>query len=145
MNRAVGFFAYAILVMAALALGWVIFRKLRGRGLLERLGAALLPVSALVIVWSWLTTIGIDPVVTPWSAARLAPALGMKHGYALYSPPRSGPATGWIYPPLATLAYFPATLLPDPTFAVLAGRWLSLVYFFAPAAWLLMTDRTDRT
>ena len=53
--------------------------------------------------------------------------------------------TGWIYPPLATLAYLPATLIPDPTGAVLAGRCLSLVYFFAPAAWLLMTDRTDRT
>ncbi|HZW31670.1 MAG TPA: hypothetical protein VFF52_13235, partial [Isosphaeraceae bacterium] len=58
---------------------------------------------------------------------------------------RSGPATGWIYPPLATLAYWPATLVPDPTGAVLAGRLLSLVFFFAPAAWLLLTDRGDRT
>jgi len=95
--------------------------------------------------WSWLTTIGIDPVVGPWSAARLAPAMSLWHGYALYSAPGSGPVTGWIYPPLATLAYLPATLIPDPTSAVLAGRCLSLVYFFAPAAWLLMTDRTDRT
>src|SRR5438128_11275088 len=94
MNRAVGLFAYAILVVVALALGWVVFRRLRGRVLLERLGTASLPLSALVILWSWLTTIGIDPVVVPWSAARLAPALSLWHGYALYSPPRSGPATG---------------------------------------------------
>ena len=145
MNRAIGFFAYAILVVAALALGRFIYRKKSDRGLSERLGAALLPLSALVILWSWLTTIGIDPVVGPWSAARLAPAMSLRHGYALYSPPGSGPVTGWIYPPLATLAYLPATLIPDPTSAVLAGRCLSLVYFFAPAAWLLMTDRTDRT
>src|SRR4051812_46691128 len=145
MNRAIGFFAYAILVVAALALGRGIYRKQKDQGLSERLGAALLPLSALVILWSWLTTIGIDPVVGPWSAARLAPAMSLRHGYPLYSPPESGPVTGWIYPPLATLAYLPATLIPNPTFPVLAGRCLSLVYFFAPAAWLLMTDRTDRT
>ena len=126
-------------------LGAVRLPKAEGPGAVGALGAALLPLSALVILWSWLTTIGIDPVVGPWSAARLAPAMSLRHGYALYSPPGSGPVTGWIYPPLATLAYLPATLIPDPTSAVLAGRCLSLVYFFAPAAWLLMTDRTDRT
>jgi hypothetical protein len=145
LNGAVGFFTYSALVLAAFALGARIFRRSRGRGLTERLAAAALPLSGLVIVWSWLTTIGIDPVVVPWSAARLAPAMGLGHGYALYSPPRSGPATGWIYPPLATLAYYPATLIPDPTGAVLAGRLLSLVYFFVPAAWLLLTDRAGRT
>ena len=128
-----------------MALGRFVYRKQRDRGLSKALGAALLPLSALVILWSWLTTIGIDPVVGPWNHARLAPAMSLRQGYALYSPPGSGPVTGWIYPPLATLAYLPATLIPDPTSTVLAGRCLSLVYFFAPAAWLLMTDRTDRT
>src|SRR5262245_17369226 len=73
--------------------------------------------------------------------------MGLGRGHALYSPLQSGPVTGWIYPPLATLAYFPATLIPDPAGAVLAGRVLSLVYFFAPAAWLLLTDadRADRS
>src|SRR4051794_25531757 len=133
MNRTIGFLAYAILVVGALGLGWSVFRSWRDRGLSERLGAALLPLSAVGILWSWPTTHGIDPAGVPWSAAPLAPATGLRYGYALYSPPRSGPVTGWIYPPLATLAYFPATLIPDPTGAVLAGRCLSLVFFFAPA------------
>ena len=145
MNRGVGFLLYLALVLTSWGVGRAVFGRLRGRGLTHRLAAASLPFSVLVIVWSWLTTIGIDPVVVPWSAARLYPAMGLKYGYALYYPPRSGPATGWIYPPLATLAYWPATLVPDPTGAVLAGRLLSLVYFFGPAAWLLMTDRGDRT
>ncbi|HZW31465.1 MAG TPA: hypothetical protein VFF52_12210, partial [Isosphaeraceae bacterium] len=63
MNRLVGFVIYLALVLASWALGHVVFRRLRGRGLTERLAAAALPFSALVIVWSWLTTIGIDPVV----------------------------------------------------------------------------------
>ena len=36
MNRAIGFFAYAILVVAALALGRFIYRKKSDRGLSER-------------------------------------------------------------------------------------------------------------
>jgi hypothetical protein len=144
LNRAIGFLVYAVLVLAALGAGAVVFRRLKGRGLTQRWAAASLPLSAVVVVWSWLTTIGIDPVLIPWSAARLAPAMGQRYGYRLYSPPNSGPATGWIYPPVATLAYFPATLIPDATGAVLAGRLLTLVYFFAPVAWLLMTERTDR-
>jgi hypothetical protein len=144
LNRAVGFSLYVVLLLASLVAGRVVFRRLQGRGLTERCAAASLPLTALVVLWSWLTTIGIDPVVVPWSAARLAPAMGLKYGYKLYSPPRSGPATGWIYPPVATLAYFPATLIPDPTGAVVAGRLLSLFYFFAPVAWLFLTERTDR-
>ena len=144
-NRAVGFFTYGTLILAALALGGLVFRGLRRRGLCERLAAASLPLSALVIVSSWLTTIGIDPVVEPWSAARLAPAVGLRHGHPLYYPSSNGPVTGWIYPPLAPVVYLPATLIPGPTGAVLAGRLLSLVYYFTPAAWLLLTARADRT
>jgi hypothetical protein len=128
-------------MVVALSVGWVVFRRLSGRGVAERIAAGLLPLSAVVIVWSWLATIGIDPVVVPWSAARLYPSMGLRQGFPLYYTAEKGPATGWIYPPLATLAYLPATFVPDPTGAVLTGRVMSLFFFFAPAAWLLMTGR----
>jgi hypothetical protein len=134
-----------VLVSAALGLGWLIARAARGWALVQRIGAAALPLAAVIVVWTWLATIGFQPVVGPWSAARLAPALGLKAGYKLYTPPDSGPAIGWIYPPVATLAYLPATLVPDATGAVLAGRMLSLLYYYAPVAWLILTRRGPRS
>jgi hypothetical protein len=113
-------------------------RATRGKPIAERWVIVLLPIWVYIIVWNWIATTAYVPVLPNWSAARLAPAMIEQAGYKLYHPSNSGPAIGWIYPPVATLAYRPATWIKNVIGAVLAGRFLSLFYFFAPAAWILM-------
>ena len=69
----------------------------------------------------------------------MLPAMAIRHGYDLYHPADTGPVIGWIYPPGSALAYLPATLINDPATALLAGRCLSLFYYYAPVTWLLLS------
>jgi hypothetical protein len=131
------FWAYVVLLLGACGVGGGIFRQGRNRGMPERLVAALLPVWMVVIAWDWLATLGFLPVISSGGTARGELSLGLRYRYQLDSPPHSGPALGGILPPIATLAYKPATLLQDATAAALVGRCLSLVSYFVPAAWIL--------
>src|SRR5207237_1064873 len=126
-------------MFAALGFTVRVFRATGSTPFAERLVIALLPVWVYIIVWNWIATVVYVPVLPNWSAARLAPAMSEQAGFKLYNPPNSGPALGWIYPPFATLAYRPATWFKNVILAVLAGRSLSLFFYFAPAVWILLS------
>jgi hypothetical protein len=64
--------------------------------------------------------------------------MGLWYGVAPYHEAGQGPLNDWVYPPMALLAYLPATLAPDPAIATLAGRCLSLLLVLGPSIWLLM-------
>jgi hypothetical protein len=100
---------------------------------------AAMPLLVAMLAWHWVVAIGVLPYGGPWSAIRLAPSMGLRHGYRLYEPRGLGPVLGWIYPPVAPLAYLPATLLGEPGAAVIAGRCLTAMYYYAPAVWLILT------
>jgi hypothetical protein len=106
-----------------------------------RIGLALIPALAVLVVWDWFSSLVMAPVLkVPYSGCRLAPALGLIRGYSPYPPFERGPIVGWFYPPISVLALLPAALIPDPTAAVLAGRFQSLLYGFAPVIWLLALE-----
>jgi hypothetical protein len=68
----------------------------------------------------------------PWSAARLAPTLGLVHGYPLYSAPDTGPINGWLYGPVAALAWLPAALADSPRPALAIAAAINLLFLLAP-------------
>src|SRR5208337_385935 len=105
-----------------------------------RLGVAVLPPLALIVVCNWWISLVIRPVLGDWSGPRLAPALALVRGYRLYQSPERGPVSGWIYPPVSALSYLPATIFGDPTAMVLSGRLLSILFYFGPVSWLLIRE-----
>ena len=105
-----------------------------------RLGVAVLPPLALIVVCNLWISLVIRPVLGDWSGPRLAPALALVRGYRLYQSPERGPVSGWIYPPVSALSYLPATIFGDPTAMVLSGRLLSILFYFGPVSWLLIRE-----
>ena len=74
-----------------------------------------------------------------WNGIRISPVFALLHGTPLYPPDEGGTITGNIYPPLATLAYLPCTLLSNPSHVMELGSLLSCVYYllaFVVLAWL---------
>jgi hypothetical protein len=69
-----------------------------------------------------------------WSACRLAPTIGLLHGYPLYSPADHGPINGWLYGPVAALAWIPAALGGSPQPALFIAAAIDLVLLLAPLA-----------
>ncbi len=130
--------------LVSIGAGVAIFRGWRGGTVLDRLGVASLPFTVSVVLWRWIAGAVFQGVVPYWSGARLAAAMTVQHGYSLYSPATSGPVLGWIYPPISALAYLPATVLRDPSLAIVTGRCLSLFYYYAPAALVLSSGSSDR-
>jgi hypothetical protein len=128
---------HAVSSLAAIAAGVWLFRRLRARPVVERLAVASFPFGFSYIVWRLTASLTMNTVLGPWSGARLLPAVGLRLGMDPYPPAETGPALAWIYPPGATIAYLPASLLPDAASAILAGRLLSLFFYYAPVAWLI--------
>jgi hypothetical protein len=133
-----------VLGFAALAVAALVFRSARDRPVLERLGRASLPLTVWVVAWQWFVDVAVQPVLRLWGGARLAPAAALGRGYDLYHPQDTGPITGWLYPPGSALAYLPAAWIADPSLAEFAGRCLTLVYYYAPVVWLILTGGAGR-
>jgi hypothetical protein len=74
----------------------------------------------------------------PWSAARLAPTLGLVHGYPLYSAPDAGPINGWLYGPVAALAWLPAALADSPRPALAIAAAINLLFLLGPLLFLCL-------
>ncbi|WP_406701226.1 hypothetical protein V5E97_27115 [Singulisphaera sp. Ch08] len=129
---------------AAVGWGGLLYRGSAGRPIWERLGIALTPFLVCTVVWHWVVSIAFHSMATFWNGARLAPAMGLLHGYRLYYPATEGPINGWIYGPVSSVAYLPAVLLGDAGVKILVARGLSLVYYYAPAAWLLLRGGEGR-
>jgi hypothetical protein len=96
-----------------------------------RLAEALLPplLGVLAFVY-WETAVLSTRWV--WSACRLAPTLGLFHGYPLYSPADSGPINGWLYGPIAALAWAPAALAGSPLPALAIATVINLLALLVP-------------
>ena len=134
-----------LLIQAGLMLGSVgvsamLARLARNRSLIERMVIPAMPILITMLAWHWFVAIAILSHGGPWSAIRLAPSMSLRYGYKLYEAPGLGPVLGWIYPPIAPLAYLPVTFISEPVVAVIAGRCLTLVFYYAPAAWLILTS-----
>lgn len=122
------------------ALGLTLLVAMRRRGWAEALGWALVPWFALLVLVSWFDRVYLRPVVPSWDAARLTAALVVRRGLPLYPNPENGSVLSWFYGPVAAYAYFPATLPRQPTAMVLAGRCVSVLYFFGPWAWCFLRE-----
>jgi hypothetical protein len=103
--------------------------------LLDKIAAALLPVSAFLVLMRTCFQIFVLGPGT-WDEARLASTAAFLKGYALYyGQDPQGPVLNLIYGPLAALVYLPAALMPHPVPAVFAGKILSALMFLVPAFW----------
>ena len=131
---------YQYALFLHLGAGIVTLLVTRKLPLRTRLGVAVLPPLALIVVCNWWISLVICPVFSHWSGPRLAPALALVRGYRLYQSPERGPVSGWIYPPVSALSYLPATIFGDPTAMVLSGRLLSIFFYFGPVSWLLIRE-----
>ena len=72
-----------------------------------------------------------------FNAVRLQRSFVLAAGEPIYPAEDSGPILLALYGPVGAVAYLPATLMPTPASAVLAGQALSLVFFLLPAAFLV--------
>ena len=76
-----------------------------------------------------------------WDADRLSMAFFLKYKFNLYNPEDSvGPLISDMYGPILALAYLPAAIANSPTFALILGKLISLVFFFTPIIWLYIGE-----
>jgi hypothetical protein len=130
---------WLLLYGAGLLLGlWLSVRRLarlRGQPVLDRWIGAALPL-CLVVCAAFGVQALLDGPYRHWNAIRITPALSLFSGYTLYYRPDSGPVTGNIYTPLASLVYLPAAAASSPTGVIAVGTVISLLLYFAPVVWL---------
>lgn len=129
---------FALTCVVSVGVGGLQFRASVGRPIWDRLGVAVLPFLGCTVLWHWVVSIAFSSMAGFWNGARLAPAMGLIYGYGLYYPATEGPISGWIYGPVSALAFLPAVLLGNSGVQILVARCLSLFYYYAPAAWLLL-------
>jgi hypothetical protein len=120
-------------LVVALTIGAYLSARSRARLPVERLALMLCPAA----VYITLVLASIRVVQAPendWNAARLAPAVALLSGAKLYvGPGGPGAVMNTNHPPLAYLAYLPASLFSRATPAIIAGSCLSAAFYFAPA------------
>lgn len=125
-------------LLASLAWGTWLFRKLSQWKWLDRLLIATAPTVAVLLILSAFNQFLIAfstlqwGVKGHWSAIRLLPSFGLTHGYQLYYDFDRGPVSGMIKGPVMALAYLPATLAHSPTVAVILGSLTSAAFYFLP-------------
>ncbi|WP_019499847.1 hypothetical protein [Pseudanabaena sp. PCC 6802] len=110
--------------------------------LTEKLLVAILPVP-LLIVTGWIFNDILGSSWEMWNGARLAPTIGLVHGYKLYYGIDPGPILGTVYTPLNYLVYLPAAIASSPTVAILIGISIAMAFYFLPVAWLLLGEYLD--
>jgi hypothetical protein len=74
----------------------------------------------------------LNTVRAPWFEARLAPTIGLAHGYTICQSQVRGPLFSCIYGPLSYFAYLPVALLSRPLEMFLAGSVLATLFLCAP-------------
>jgi hypothetical protein len=128
-------FAWALL--PGLGIGVFCFFHWRDRQGIQRWATALLPCLMSVCLLS-LATQWVRAPANSWNGTRLAPLMGLKYGYPLYSTIDRGPILPTIYPPGAYLPFAPALLASTPTAAILIAETLVMVYFFLTPSLVLL-------
>lgn len=86
----------------------------------------------------WLNVPHLD-----WNAARLTVGVAWGHGTEVFTFAGDGPFLCAAYGPLMPILYSPAALFKTPTVVLLAGGFLSVLYFFVPAFVLLWPKKDD--
>lgn len=127
----------------AVGVGVGLSRAARGRPIWERLGIAALPFLGCTVAWHWLVSLTFHAVATFWDKTSLAAAMGLAYGYSLNRPIHRGPVEDEFNGSLSALAYAPALLLGHSGLQLLGARTLSLIYYYGPAAWLLLRNGED--
>lgn len=112
--------------------GWLGARR-RDRSPLERVALAAGPLLLLAVIYLYRETalLGTRWV---WSACRLAPVLAWRQGWPLYSPIDHGPINGWLYGPVAAVAWLPSALAHSPLPALLIAVTINLLFLLVPLA-----------
>lgn len=129
MSLAVQVFVAAI--VASFLLGAWLARCTGPAGPVERITRALLPALLLALFFVYAETVELC-TRWGWSACRLAPAIGIFHGYPLYTPADSGAINGWLYGPVAALLWTPAALAATPLPALTIAAAIGVVGVLGP-------------
>ena len=123
--------ADALAVAAGAALAWRWRRTARAWGWVEHSGIVVLALGLFVFA-RVAGRVVVGALALDWNGARLAPTVGLAHGYRLYYPASEGPVLDTIYGPVAALAYLPVALFRSPTPTILAGAALNLAFVTLP-------------
>jgi hypothetical protein len=91
----------------------------------------LVPLLLGVLLYAYFETLLLN-VRWGWSASRLAPTIGLFHGYPLYSPLDVGPINGWLHGPVAPLLWTPAALADSPLPALTIAGAINLLFLLLP-------------
>ena len=96
----------------------------------EAAAGVLVPVLLCALAYCYVATLQLN-TRWGWSADRLAPTVGLFHGYPLYSPIDTGPINGWLHGPVAPILWSPAALAdsPQPALAIAAAINLGFLLF----------------
>lgn len=116
-----------VLLLLGLWRGWA----RRGAPWTEQLAEALLPALLGALAFAYYETTVLNTRWI-WSACRLAPTIGLFHGYPLYSPVEAGPINGWLYGPVAAIFWTPAALADSPLTALAIAAVINLVFLLFP-------------
>lgn len=125
-----------------LAASFYVFYRRRGE-IVGRICVASLPVAVVITLLLFLSFIVFNltqEFAYIWAAARLAPLVGLWHGYPLYSGLGDGPILGTMYGPLAYLPFAPVVLFSSPTNVVLVGQVIAALLGIGPVIWLMFRD-----
>ena len=119
--------------VASLALGALLARRPAGRDGFTRWLHGLLPLALFATAVAAWAAFRLVPHWN-WSAARLATAVRLVHGFPLYSGTGDAAVNGWIYGPVSAIAYAPAALAREPLTALRLAMVLNALYFLLPVA-----------
>jgi hypothetical protein len=120
--------------MAAAAYAILAFRWRRGASTwtwIDRLGAILV-IPAVAVFARVVVRLAVGALQEEWNGCRLAPAVALTRGFALYYPASEGPILDTIYGPVVALAYLPAAFFSAPTPVILAGAVLNIAFVTVP-------------
>ena len=131
-------FLFFLLVFALI--GVFIYLNSKQKNFYDRLLSAMIP-AGFFLVFCHILPIIADPGNEEWTSSRLVPSVALAKGYRIYYGPTDGPILGWSYPPVAPLAYLPATLWRSPGQCIRAACVLSAIFYFLPAFLLIRSAR----
>jgi hypothetical protein len=117
--------------VASLVLGGLLAWRSAGRDGLTRWMHGLLPLLLFATAVAAWAAFRLLPHWN-WSAARLATAVRLVHGFPLYHGASDAAVNGWIYGPLSGLAYAPAAFAREPLSALRLAMVLNSIYFLLP-------------
>ena len=129
--------------VASLALGALLARRSAGQGVFTRWLHGLLPLALFATAVAAWAAFRLVPHWN-WSAARLATAVRLVHGFPLYSGTDDAAVNGWIYGPVSALAYAPAAFAREPLTALRLAMVLNALYFLLPVAVLFQGHLRQR-